>query len=148
MGHTDGIAFQVDPRDPSILQQIPLSQSISAGDSTSSSSLTSRGTSEMEGTSVVHAESFGEAVSDGEARGVAKGRNRATSRGRTNSTSQTEALIPVYEVRHNSWHSKDNVNYMAARTVLSLPTGRAILYDRGRTRYLNVPNLNRADKKP
>ena len=56
--------------------------------------------------------------------------------------------MSVWEERYNSWHSKDNVLYMAARTVLSLPTGRAILYDRGRTRYLNVPNLNRPDKMP
>ena len=147
IGHTDGMAFQVDPRDPSILQQIPTSQSISSADNTSASNLTSRGTSEMDGTSVTNAESFGESVVDGEARGIAKGQNKSTTRGRTNSTSESEALIPVWEVRFNSWHSKQNVHYMAARTVLSLPTGRAILYDRGRTRYLNVPMLTRPGGK-
>jgi hypothetical protein len=145
LGHSEGMAIQVDPLNPSVLlPPVPLGQTLSTGDQTSSSNMLSRGTSEISGSSDMSGESVGEALTEGEARGLARGQSKNVGKGKSHSTSQQEALIPQYEDRHSSWHSKDNVLYMAARTILSLPTGRAIFYVRGKTSYLNVPALHQS----
>jgi hypothetical protein len=143
LGHSEGVATQIDPLNPGfLLTPPPLGQTLSTSDQSANSSSSVRGKSEVSGSADMRGESFGEALSEGEAAGRAVGQSTGRTKGRQSSTSTSEAILPVYELRHNSWHPKDNVRYMAARTILALPTGRAILYSRGNTHYLNVPDLH------
>jgi len=115
----------------------------SESESEAESYQSSRGTSHSE--TVTDSESFSYGVTDGTSRahGVSRGRNRSTARSKQRSSAATlgdsvasgdsraagwsEALVPILKKRPSAVHSLENVKYMAAAMLCSLPTGVAVV---------------------
>lgn len=130
---------------PGMMKIYPDAQTISRGSGISGARSSSEGYSRGEfetdsfGTSSSATESSSTSETHGHSTSITHGRSRAITRGETTGTSASvgitsggsessgisEGIEPLYATLPSAVHSKENVLYMAAQELLSLPTGTA-----------------------
>lgn len=132
------------PQEPTILSEnygigfsASESQGVGASSSRGFSSAVSEAKSRMKGRSsaitsgrsqtVGSSSSVSHAQSVIRARSIARSISEGETLGESDSRGLSESLEPILEDRPGSVHGKDNVLYMAAQTLRSLPTGHALL---------------------
>jgi Helicase HerA, central domain/Type IV secretion-system coupling protein DNA-binding domain len=79
---------------------------------------------------------WGESTSHGTSRATSVGRAETRGTGRTQGTS--EALEPILSEMPSAVHGKENVLYMAAQTLRTLPTGQAVINYVGQSGMVSV----------
>jgi len=85
---------------------------------------------------VSHASTWGESISHGASRATSIGRAETRGTGRTQGTS--EALEPILAQMPSAVHGKENVLYMAAQRLRTLPTGQAVINYVGQSGMVSV----------
>jgi hypothetical protein len=95
---------------------------------------TARATGSMHATT--RSSTWGESTSHGTSRATSIGRAETRGTGRTHGTS--EALEPILSELPSAVHGKENVLYMAAQTLRTLPTGRAVINYVGQSGMVSV----------
>ncbi len=105
----------------------------------------SSATSTAHSRSVTQSSSISRAESFVQARSIAQSVSEGETTGESESRGSSEALEPILEDRPSSVHGKENVLYMAAQTLRTLPTGHAFLNYVGRhgmvASFLVVPPI-------
>ena len=91
------------------------------------------------GTSVTDTNTHMHATMESTTQSLAESVAEGLADGKSVSSSVSEALETVYEDTARSVHSKDNVLYMAARTLRSLDTGSAFVSHRAMASIMDVP---------
>jgi hypothetical protein len=119
------------------------SSTSSEGISTSDSRASSTSLTE----STTHGQTESRATSQSTSRSVARGTSTAHMRGQSTSEGRAEALFPVYENLPTSFHSKDNMVYVAGEVLRTLPKGTAVIRAHGVTHRVRVP-LSKIAKGP
>ncbi len=99
--------------------------------------------SESEGVATSNATTRGQSVLD--ANSIARSESEGQTSGSSTTQGTSEALEPILEDRPSSVHSRENVLYMAAQALRSLPTGAAFVSYVGRrglvASHLAVPRV-------
>lgn len=148
--HMDSMAYTYDPNTQTFIgAQMPLGMNVGSTDGGSSAFLSSSSNFHSEGTSRFKSQTDTASESEGHGGGLAfsdarsksegSSHGRHTTKGTTSGGGSSEALFPKYETLPTSFHSKDNVLYMAGETIRNLPVGRAILRFRDKVFSLSVP---------
>lgn len=148
--HMDSMAYNYDPNTQTFIgTPMPLGMNVGAADGSSSALMSSNSFQRGETTSEFQSRTETESISEAEGGGLAFGESvtksegtshgRNTNRGTTQGGGAAEALFPLYEDRPGSFHSKENLLYMAGETIRNLPVGRTIVKFRNTVISLNVP---------
>lgn len=148
--HMDSMAYTYDPNSGTfITMPLPLGVNVGTADGTATALLSSTSFQSSESRNSFRSTTDSESVSDGEGGAIAfseaLSKSQGTShaqhktRGKTEGGGASQALLPTYERLPTSYHSKDNVLYMAGETIRSLPVGRAIVRFRNNLTTLTVP---------
>lgn len=149
-GHVESMAFSYDPATRSFIgTPMPLGMNVGRADSSATALLSSSSFQSVESanqfTGVTDTESESDAVGGGLAfsetisQTTGTTSTRSKNRGTTEGSGTSEALFPVYQDLPTSFHSKENVLYMAGETIRNLPIGRCIVKFRGNVTMLTVP---------
>lgn len=149
-GHMESMAFSYDPATRSFIgTPMPLGMNIGSADTSATALLSSSSFQSVESANQFAGVTDTESESDAAGGGLAftetisqttgTTSTRSKNRGTTQGSGSQETLIPVYQDLPTSFHSKENVLYMAGETIRNFPIGRCIVKFRGNVTILSVP---------